>query len=244
MGVPPPDEIVIADVHSAGISDFSVYHHYLPVVAVVELRDEIYERPSRLGELHHFHPGILHFVVVPRTDCNVGDVFMYEPHLHSFPGFLHQHFLDLLAALVLTEIEIFHVDIFLCIPQVLYEQVELPSSGRDDFETVTVRHASGGLCGQKLCESLVFAFYEIVRSMPEQQFMHLCTGPRPEHLNEFPVLLLEEPRLPEVDSHHKIENEADNREQCDDQYPGNLLGGVPVIEYDDYHCPQNHKGQE
>ena len=124
--IAPFYKIIIADIHSAGISDFAVDDHYLPVVAIVKLRNQVYERPSRLGEFLHHHTGFFHLVVVTGEDVDVSDILVYESDFHAFTRLFHQHFLNLLSTLVMAEIEIFHVNILLRILQVFHEKFELP----------------------------------------------------------------------------------------------------------------------
>ena len=126
VGVAPFYEIIIADIHPAGVSDFAVDDHYLPVIAIVKLRDQVYERPSRLGEFLHHHASFFHLVVVTWEDVDVSDILMYESDFHAFTCLFHQHFLNLLCTLVMAEIEILHVDILLRILQVFHEKFELP----------------------------------------------------------------------------------------------------------------------
>ena len=125
MSVTPADKIIIADVHASGIADFAVNDNYLPVVAVVKLRDHVHERPTRLGELLHLDASLLHLVIITRKDGDIGDILMNESDLDTLTRLLHEHFLYLLAALVLTEIKIFHVDMVLGIPEVFHQQFEL-----------------------------------------------------------------------------------------------------------------------
>ena len=125
VGVTPADEIIITDVHASCIADFAVNDNYLPVVAIVKLRDHVHERPTRLGELLHLDASLLHLVIITRKNGDIGDVLMNESDLDTLTRLLHEHFLYLLAAFVLTEIKIFHVDMVLGIPEVFHQQFEL-----------------------------------------------------------------------------------------------------------------------
>ena len=58
------------------------------------------------------------------------------------------------------------------------------------------------------------------------------------------MLYGEIPGLPDIDSHHEVEQESDNRQNRDDQNPGYLLGRVPVIEDDDDHRPEDNQDKE
>ena len=223
MCVTPPYEVVVTYVHASCVADLAVDYHDFPVVTVVQLGHEVHQRPSRFCELLHLHAGIFHFVVVLRTDDDVGDILVYESDFHAFTCLLHQHFLDLLAALVLAEIEILHVYGFLGILQVLHQEFKFPVAGSDDFQAVAVSHASGAVARQKLGERLVVTFYEIVLLMSEKQSEDLVIGLCPEYLNEFLVLLLEIPRVAEIDADHKIEKQSDYRQNGDNQKPGDFF---------------------
>ena len=139
MGVPPADEIVVADVHPARVADLSVNHHYLPVVPVVEQGAQPECGEFRVGERDHLHSGFPHFLEVPRPDVDVGDVFVYETDLHALPCLLHEQLLYHLAALVLLEEEILHMDMMPGIPDVLGQGFELSFARCYDLNSVIVR---------------------------------------------------------------------------------------------------------
>ena len=171
MGVSPPQEIVVADVHSSGVSDFPVNHDNLSVVAVVELGEKVDERPARFREFDDFNAGLHHFIIIRRQDGDIGDVLVYESDLDPFPSLLHQHFLDYLASLVLAEIEILHMDMLLGIPQVFHKKFELPPSGRDYFQFVSVCDTGGAVAGQQISQGSVILLDLFVVLVPEQQLM-------------------------------------------------------------------------
>ena len=235
MGVTPADEIIITDVHASGIADFAVNDNYLPVVAVVKLRDHVHERPTRLGELLHLDASLLHLVVITRKNGDIGDVLMNESHLDALTRLLHKHFLYLLAALVLTEIKIFHVDMVLGIPQVFHQQFKLAVAGRNDFQTIAIRHAGGAVRSKEPCQRPEFLAYLIVLFMSEKETEYTLVGTLAENFNEFLVLVLEIPGLAEIDADHEIQQQADDRKQGDDEKPCYLLGRITVIENDDHY---------
>ena len=223
MRIAPSHEVVIADIHASGIADTPVDYHDLTMVTVVQLRDEIHERPPRLGELLHLDTRLFHLIVILRTDDDIGDILVYEPDLHPFTSLLHQHFLDLLAALVLSEIEIFHVDGLLGIAQILHQQLELTMPRRDDFQTVTVGHACGTVASQKFGKRLVITTYEIVLLVPEKQFEHLVIGLLSEYLDELLMLPLEKPRMAEIDADNEVKQKPHYRQYRDNQKPGDFF---------------------
>lgn len=101
-------------------------------------------------------------------------------------------------------------------------------AGSDDFQAVAVSHASGAVARQKLGERLVVTFYEIVLLMSEKQSEDLVIGLCSEYLNEFLVLLLEIPRVAEIDADHKIEKQSDYRQNGDNQKPGDFFAESPL----------------
>ena len=244
MRVPPSDEIIIAYVHSPGVADFAVDDDDLPVVAIIELGEQIHQRPVRLRELFHLDTRLLHLIVILRADGDIGDILVNEPDLDPLAGLLHQHFLDLLASLVLAEIEILHVDVVFRIPQILHQQLELPVSRCDDFHIIAVGHAGRAVGSQQPCQGLVVIPDKVILAMPEKQLPNPSVRPFPEDSDEPPVLYRKVPGLPDIDAHHKVEQESDNRQNRDDQYPGYLLGRVPVIEDDDDHRPEDNQDEE
>ncbi len=139
MGVSPSLEVIVVEVHSAGVPDTSVNHDNLPVVPVVERGDELEEMRSRVGESHDLDTCLLHVVVVSWPDREISYVLEDKPDLDSLPGLSHQDFLDGLAAFVVPKLEIFHVDRLLGFKDILAELIEFAFSGSDYLKVVSVR---------------------------------------------------------------------------------------------------------
>lgn len=158
---------------------------------------------------------------------------MYESDFYAFAGLFHQHFLNLLCSVVMAKIEILHVDVFFGVLKVLHEKFELSLPGSYYFQSVAVRDASRSVAGQETGERLVFCFDEGVFLVSEQQVVHLTVGSAVEGIYELLVLFLGKRGLPQVEAYRKVQQESDDRQDGDYQYPGDFLGGIPIVKNDD-----------
>ncbi len=110
MRVAPFLEIVIVDVHSAGVAYPPIDDHYLAVIPEVKPRGHIERMLPWIREFDYFHPRLTHILIVFRADWQVSYILMDESHLHPLPCLGHEQLLYAFAAVVVPEMEIFHVD--------------------------------------------------------------------------------------------------------------------------------------
>ena len=81
--------------------------------------------------------GLFHIIVILRPDREIGDVLQDEPDLYALLRFTHQKLFDRFSSLIIAELEILHVDVFLCLKYVLAQQFELAPSLGDDLEIIS-----------------------------------------------------------------------------------------------------------
>ena len=213
---------MVVDVHPPGVADLPVNHHYLPVIAVVELRDQVQQVHPRIGELDDFDAGFPHGVVVGRGNREIGDVLVQEADLDPLPRLLHQKPLDRLAALVVPEVEIFNVDGFLGRQDVLAQQVELPLSVGDDLDVVAGSDRRVTLRSEKPCQRPEFFPDGGFVVMPEEDSVQLRCGLRLEDVHVPLMPPVEDPVMPVVDSEHQVEHKTRHRKHRDDKQPSEL----------------------
>ena len=222
MSVAPPYEIVITDVHASSIAYLPVDDDYLPVVTVVELRPDGKVCYPGVGERHHLNTRLLHLLVIAGIDGNVGDVLMYEPHFHPFPGLLHQKGADLPAAEVLLEVEILHVDMILGIPYILRQGIKLPLTGCNYLYIIVIAHSYLVNTGKQPGKLPVFLPDLLLDIVSEQQILYPVIRTPVELLQEIPVAALEKACAPPVESEHDIAYQPEHRDKAYDQNPRNL----------------------
>lgn len=232
MCVAPAEEVVVADVHASGVSDLSVYDHYLAVVTVVELRQQ---EDVRVGELHDLHSGLLHLIVVAFPDRDVRNVFMYETHLYAFACLLHQQLLYLPAAVILQEVEILEMDVVLCGKQVIDKGFQLSAAGCYYLDLIVAADGKAAVLLEQAAQSAVSLADVLFLSCAEEKFLGLLARPFFESVEELSVPHLEYAWLAEIQTEYDVKDEADDREHADNQDPGHLPAGILiVIQYHQY----------
>ena len=219
MSVSPSEEIVVTYVHSSGVADLSVNDDNLPVVAIVELRQQ---ECIGVGESYDFHSCLLHFVVIAWPDGDVGYVLMDEPDLDAFACLLHQKVLYAPASVVLEEIEIFEMNMMPGGKNVVDKGFELAPARGDDLYLVVAAYGQPAVAAQQTAELPVAGEYPVFVCISEQQFLGLLPGALVEYIQEFPVTDLEESRFPEIQPEYKVKYESYYRQYAYNQNPGNL----------------------
>jgi hypothetical protein len=233
VGVTPFLEIMVVDIHPAGVADLSVDYDHLPVVAVIDLVHEIEDMHPWVGELDDLHTGLLHIRIVSRADRKVCQVLVEEADLYPFPCLLHEQVLDLPAALVVPEMEIFDVDGFRSFKYILAEQLELPLSAGDDLEIVPGTDGRVILPRHQPRERAEVLPDVLFYGMPEQEGVQSRCGLFLENCLVPLVSPVEYPVMPVVDTEHEIQDDSEEGEYGDDQQPRELPPRVSGIDQDD-----------
>ena len=244
MRVPPAEEIVIADVHPSRIADIPVYDHNLSMIPVIELGTEPEQREFRIGELDNFDSGLLHFVVIPRSDLYIGYVLIYEPYLNTFARLLHQEFAYPAAAVILLEIEIFHMDMVPGVEDVVHEGIEFPPPGGYDLYPVVLAHCRAVAVGEQTGQLPVALTYLFLRILAEKERLRPRIGVPVESFEKPAVLLQIIGRVAHIEAEDNIKHYSDSRQKRNYKDPRYFLSGIAVAAQDDEYSPAYQQEQQ
>ena len=206
MRIPPLIEVVVVQVHAAGVGHLAVYDHNFAVILAIDAHQERAEAivDMRIGQ--HFHAGLGHFTEIGTGNVPAYHVVVQEADLNPFLYLLQQGVPHFHAGFVVAKTEILNVNELLRLTDILQKKFPLAEAGSDDFHGIALVHAVAVPAGaEELCQGTkpcIYLFRRAFREQPAPQFLrHL-----PEQVEGTAVQALTHYIPPVVDSEQAIGN--------------------------------------
>lgn len=239
MGVAPGIEspaavdILLPDVHAAGVGDFAIDHDDLPVIAVID--GVKFEFGQTVEEGVDLHAGLAElFLVGALQGKKTAGVIVEDADLHAFPGLFDEQLFYFPAQRVLVRIpdEIFHVDKTFRFLDVREERVELRAPIVEKSHLV-VRGDERLRISVEHHHQIVLVGLPPVLDRSDDIFLNGV-----ERLEQGDEVLRDDLRelliavvpFSIVVAHDVINDEAEARHEDEDEDPGERLRGFAVVQ--------------
>ena len=139
MRIPPLEEVIVIEVHAAGVGHLPVNHHNLAVLLVEDAVEPLVQAVLDMGKGDNLCAGLdERFPVSVGNGHHPAPVIVEEANLHAFPCLLDEKVAHFPSGLVIAKTEVLNVNEGFCLPDILQKKFPLATATCNDFEGVTL----------------------------------------------------------------------------------------------------------